>query len=309
MNINSNSLTLSVGMPVRNGERYIRTAIDSLLRQAMDDFELIISDNASDDATADICEYYAARDSRVLYSRLRDNHGAAYNYNRTFSLARGRYFKWAAHDDECCQGFFSRCLDLLEAEGDSIVLAYPRVQLIDEDGNPLSVCHSVFEKLDDRPHRRFGYILRQLSLASPVFGVMRASAMRETRLIQSFIGSDFVFLAEMAMLGSIREVPEILFRQRIHAGMSTRANRGNDLRIWYEPRTASLRGVLPPQAALGFHYWSAIWRLPLKFTEKLLCTWSVLPAWFVPYFRNVAGRLKTTLLRRMKSLTRQFLSL
>jgi len=67
-------------MPVYNGEKYIREALDSLLAQTFTDFELIISDNASTDGTQVICEEYAARDPRIRYVRQRENRGAVANF-------------------------------------------------------------------------------------------------------------------------------------------------------------------------------------------------------------------------------------
>lgn len=300
MRSHDREVTLSIGMPVRNGERFLEGALRSLLNRDFEDFELIISDNASDDGTPDICQAYAKTDRRIQYSRLATNRGAAYNYNRTFALARGRYFKWAAHDDECRPGFFSLCLEVLESAGDSVVLVYPRVELIDARGKTMGVAQTVFEKRDNRPHRRLGWLLRQFQLASPVFGVMRAGAMRKTRLIRAFIGSDFVFLAEMSLLGEIREVPELLFRQRIYAGMSTKANRGRALRAWYDPALATSSSLLPYQAELGFRYWGAIWRMPLPLRERLLCAWAVVPCWFVPYLHNVAGKYKRIIISWIK---------
>ena len=58
----SASPSLTVGLPVYNGEKYLAEAIDALLGQSYTDFELIISDNASTDGTADICRHYEAQD-------------------------------------------------------------------------------------------------------------------------------------------------------------------------------------------------------------------------------------------------------
>src|SRR5438128_542667 len=73
---------VSIGLPVYNGERYLRLALDSLLSQTFTDFELIISDNASTDGTTEICRAYAARDARIRYSRLEHNIGGSPNFNR-----------------------------------------------------------------------------------------------------------------------------------------------------------------------------------------------------------------------------------
>jgi glycosyltransferase involved in cell wall biosynthesis len=90
---------VSIGLPVYNGEKYVREAIDSLLAQSLTDFELLISDNASTDDTRRICEAYARRDSRVRYLRQPENIGAGRNFEFVLDNARGKFFMWAAHDD------------------------------------------------------------------------------------------------------------------------------------------------------------------------------------------------------------------
>ena len=71
-----NKPTVSIGLPVYNGEKYLATALDSIVRQDFEDFELIISDNASQDTTAAICKQFSESDSRVKYSRVEVNRGA-----------------------------------------------------------------------------------------------------------------------------------------------------------------------------------------------------------------------------------------
>ena len=74
---------VSVGLPVYNGEDYVAEAIESILAQTYQNFELLINDNASTDRTEAICRAYAAADERVMYARNQTNLGAAANYNAT----------------------------------------------------------------------------------------------------------------------------------------------------------------------------------------------------------------------------------
>ena len=90
---------LSIGLPVYNGEDFLAESLDSLLGQTYEDFELIISDNASTDGTADICRRYEKQDSRIRYIRQPRNLGCAPNHNVLVQYARGELFKWASHDD------------------------------------------------------------------------------------------------------------------------------------------------------------------------------------------------------------------
>ncbi|TIR43005.1 MAG: glycosyltransferase family 2 protein, partial [Mesorhizobium sp.] len=129
----SKSPRVSLGMPVYNGENFVFEAIQSILKQDFDDFELVITDNASTDRTADICLEFARRDKRVRYVRNARNLGAGANFNRAFELSSGAYFKWCAHDDVLGSGFLMDCVRALD--GDSRhVIAYPRLLGIDETG-------------------------------------------------------------------------------------------------------------------------------------------------------------------------------
>src|SRR3990172_6471697 len=122
-------------MPVYNAERYLEEALDSLVSQSFEDFELIISDNASTDRTGEICWRYAAKDERIRYVRNRANFGILYNFGQTFRLSSGEFFKWAAADDVCGRDYFLRAVEALDADP-SLILAWGRTQGIDEHGEP-----------------------------------------------------------------------------------------------------------------------------------------------------------------------------
>lgn len=121
---------LSIGLPVYNGERYLSKSLTALLGQRYDDFELIISDNASTDGTEDICRDYLARDRRVKYVRQPRNIGLAPNHNFVFQQARGDLFKWASYDDLYGRDLLLRCVEALD-EHPHVVLSHAHQALID----------------------------------------------------------------------------------------------------------------------------------------------------------------------------------
>src|SRR6266568_601549 len=86
---------VSVILPVYNGENYLRFAVESVLNQTFQDFELIIVDDGSVDATAAIVREYA---SRVRYVR-QDNTGVAGAFNHGLRVSTGQYISWLSHDD------------------------------------------------------------------------------------------------------------------------------------------------------------------------------------------------------------------
>jgi len=228
---------VSIGLPVRNGENFIRVALESLLSQTFDDLEVIIGDNASEDATEAICREFAAKDRRVRYERHAVDRGAPYNYNFVFGKATGRYFKWAAHDDACAPGFLERCVEALE-KAPAAVLAYTRAVHVDAAGKPLYPSASSLH-LTGSPEDRFGAALRSQNWTWPVFGLMRRDVLARTRLHDDYPGADHVLLAELSLHGEFHEIPEELFFAREHTGRSVTAlPRLRERVAWHNPARA-----------------------------------------------------------------------
>ena len=105
---------LSIGLPVYNGGRYLAKSLDALLGQSYEQFELIISDNASTDDTAEICRAYEKKDERIRYHRQPSNIGSSPNHNFVFEMARGELFKWASYDDLYASDLLTRCVEALD---------------------------------------------------------------------------------------------------------------------------------------------------------------------------------------------------
>lgn len=109
------SKKLTIGMPVYNGESHIRQALDSLLNQTFADFELIISDNASNDSTSMICQEYTRKDNRIRYFRQTKNIHAYPNFYFVLQEANSKYFMWAAADDIWEPSFIDKNIGILES--------------------------------------------------------------------------------------------------------------------------------------------------------------------------------------------------
>ena len=215
---------VSIGLPVYNGERYLREALNSVLGQTYRDFELIISDNASTDATAAICADYAAADPRIRYHRQTRNIGATANFNHTFELARGAYFKWAAHDDVLAPTWLEKCVAMLDQTPDA-VLCQSLVELVDEQGVRLEEYDlTAFGTDSTRPSVRFAARLRPHD-CQDIFGVIRADVLRRTELIGYHLGGDRTLLIDLALLGRYVVVPEPLFLNREHPWRYKRQHR------------------------------------------------------------------------------------
>jgi len=205
-NMSSSRPAVSIGMPVFNGEKYIRDALDSLLAQTFKNFELIISDNASTDRTEQICREYTARDARIRYVRQPENIGACGNFHFVLNEAVGEYFMWAACDDYWKPDFITHALTAMNDE--SIGFAFPTTIV-------KSIRLGVFKKVPktlfkgfedaDRSRRILGFAnLHQYSYkCNLVYSLFRTRILKDTSAIQD-ISDEFIL--SMLVLGETRGV-------------------------------------------------------------------------------------------------------
>ena len=261
--------TVSIGMPVYNGERYIREALDSLLGQTFTDFELIISDNASTDSTGEICRDYATRDSRIRYSCNEQNLGLVANYNRVFKQAKGRYFKWASANDVCEPAMLERCVEVLERDPE-VVLCYARTILFDEQSESAVEYEDNLNLMSDSPAERVRGLVGSLRLNNAMNGLIRMEALRQTQVIAPFLASDVNLLLELALLGKFHEVPEFLFRRRVHPQEDSRSGDVQHLLKIYDPATKQRREFTFWR--LNWEHLKSVWRSPTGFGDKLKLT-------------------------------------
>lgn len=201
---------VTIGMPIYNAERYLRRALDALLGQDFDDFELLISDNGSTDSTEFICLEYAAKDCRIRYVRHAVNRGMQFNFPFVLEQARGEFFMWAAHDDVYAPTFISKCLTRLRQSPDAVACC-SEVVFLDEEGSirknisyvnfdthGMSVVDRIFELL-----KRFNWYA--------TLSLHRREALLKTLPFQDVFGGDVVILVDLLLLGDIVKVYEPLF--------------------------------------------------------------------------------------------------
>jgi glycosyltransferase involved in cell wall biosynthesis len=241
-------------MPVYNGERYVRSAVESVLSQSFGDFELIISDNASTDGTREICEGLAQEDGRIRYHRNPENLGAARNYNATFEKARAPFFRWANADDLSGSELHERCLRALDQRPDA-VLAYGRTVIIDEEGNRTSEYDDNLDLQQESPYERFVEFFERVGLTNVIYGLMRAEPMQRGPLMGSgrMPAGDLLFMAHLVLQGKFVALPGEMFFRRMHGSSSSR-DRGDDAvqqdfwsagrHVWVKPQWKTHKALL-----------------------------------------------------------------
>lgn len=188
-------------MPVYNGEKYLRGALDSLLSQTFSDFELIISDNASTDNSGSICLEYASKDNRIRYIRQPDNIGAAANFKFVFDATRGEYFMWAACDDVRSSDFIEVNLEFLKSNADYVASTSPNgFEGVEPDKQTM-----VDFKLDGDLFERFTEFFKYCWVSHGIFySLIRTSALRNCPVVgQSFYAADWAINLYLASKGKL----------------------------------------------------------------------------------------------------------
>jgi glycosyltransferase involved in cell wall biosynthesis len=233
---------VTIGLPVYNGAKYIRTSLNSLLGQTFEDFELIICDNDSNDETEKICREYAQRDGRIRYVRNPVNLGGPRNFNRAFELARGEYFKWSTADDFWGKEMLAQAVAVLDAHPD-VVLCYPKTVLCDVSGRAIENYEDGLHLMEDRAEERFIRLFTTIGLSHQHQGLIRASALRGTALLADHLSSDVNLLAELTLYGKFFELPERSFFRRLHPESSSWDRQDHERQLaYYDPlRTIRLR--------------------------------------------------------------------
>lgn len=286
---------VSVGLPVYNGEKYIADSIEALLGQTYEDFELIISDNASTDSTPDICRQYAKNDDRVRLIRQRENLGLSPNHNVVLDEARGEFFKWAAADDLYGRDLLRYCVEALDRYPD-VVLAHAYEGVVDSAGNVSQAMEYPFVTNGSRPSDRFRSILfgssgvlqskdpahpgwirtdsYGLLRACDEYGVIRTSAMRSVAPLGSYHHSDRIVVCELALRGKFHITPEWLYFRRDTEDRTY--NSSTKLRARCEIMDPARKNRLlhPTPRLVGEYllgYVGAVRRAPISASEKRAC--------------------------------------
>lgn len=226
---------LSVGMPVYNGEKYIEKSIISILDQSFGDFELIISDNASNDGTEEICRSYIEKDKRIKYYRNKENIGAARNYNLLVKYSNTDFFRWQNSDDLITKDLHGACYESLIKNSDA-VLCYGKTKVIDANGTFMSNYDDNLNLISDIPSERFIQFLENVGLSNVIYGLMRKKAMLKTTLFGLYNAADVNFMGELCLYGKFIEIPKYMFYRRMHEGASSWDRKNNEIqKAFWDP--------------------------------------------------------------------------
>ncbi len=213
--------TLFIGMPVYNGERFLRIALDALLNQSYTNWKLLIADDNSNDATSLICKEYSAKDSRITYVKNQKNKGLFDNFKFTLeSVSDEKYFMWAAQDDMWEKDFIKVCIDNLERD-EKVGLAATCIAEIDSYNRTVrELTHLTRFSGIPSFSQIARYVLEPeiLGRCNIMYGVWRTTAVKKTwgsYPQRKVWGQDYVFVLAGLSRFSVKIDAQILFKKRL----------------------------------------------------------------------------------------------
>ena len=295
-----------IGLPVYNSERFLPETLDSVAAQDHPNLEIVISDDASSDGTADICHDFARRDARWRVQRHPQRLGWIANYNSLLRHSTGDYFLWVPHDDLYDPAYVGSLVALLEARPDA-VLAYSTTLAIDEVGRVLRRFegNAALGRATTRLQRGLRYLRwTEDEKFIPFRGVVRSAAIRAVGGLERGpwgIYADDLWLYRLALRGDFVHEESPLCRKRIYRGSVSTTNRytlGQRLAYLAAHRELGRRARLTGReravllAAIALRQAGVIvgWLPRLVPTDRL--GWYVSPAELPRRFRKLSRRLR-----------------
>ncbi len=199
-------------MSVYNGERFLRTAIDSVLAQTFRDWELIVIDDASTDSTPDILAEY--RDPRIQVLRNESNRKQAVCSNRGIAAASGRYIARLDADDVSLPNRLAEQVAYLETHPDATLIA-SATHIVDEQGRRVGFQPGGLNDCE----LKFTFASRNPVIHSTV--IFRTEAARQLQGYDEdpryWFTEDYEFLSRLALHGTAHVLPQPLVEYRVHS--------------------------------------------------------------------------------------------
>ena len=199
---------VSIGLIVYNGGKYLRGAIDSFLAQTFNDYEIIISDNASTDDTQIICEEYAALNHKIRYIRQVKNQGPIFNFKFVLEQARGDYFMWASHDDIFAPTYIFECLNVFKNNSDCVSVC-SNFNVIDLISNKITEKNSPISRSSPSIFTRAIISVMDMH-PNMIYGLHKTEIIRKIK-IDTFDWFDIFINIQLSYYGKVLIIPKYLY--------------------------------------------------------------------------------------------------
>ncbi len=238
---------VSVLLSVHNGARYLRPAIDSILGQTWTDFEFLIIDDASTDATPELLDTYT--DERIRILRNAENRGLTASLNRGLLAARAPLLARMDADDVAYPQRLERQLAYFERHPETILLG-AACRNVDGDGRRIRI-----NRLPETDAELRIWQLFRNSFVHPLVMMKTDLARREGFNEQLYAAQDYDLWVRLSAHGPIANLPEPLLDYRVHGGSISATKLQQQLETVTRVHERQLRawGVQPTPEQLHIH--------------------------------------------------------
>jgi glycosyltransferase involved in cell wall biosynthesis len=207
-----------IGVPLYNNAAFLSDAVDSLLAQTYRNFVLLLVDDASHDDSNAIAAAYAAREPRIAHFRHDHRVGMCANWRSCVSLAvesypEASYFAWASDHDLWNRCWLERMVETLDRDPNA-VLAYPFGMYIDERSEIVSDRWFRFDTTASDTRDRVRATFLGMRAGNMVYGLARLAVLARIGGLRDVIMPDRLLMYELALYGTFRQVPEVLWKRR-----------------------------------------------------------------------------------------------
>ena len=228
----SKKAKITIGIPVYNGEKFLKTCVESILKQTQVDFELIISDNASTDSTATICKEYEKNDDRIKCLFQEKNMGGVHNFNTLLENATGDYFLFVAVDNYLSPTYLEKCSNFLDSNPDAVGCISKIAidsRYIDPFKNKKKILKKfglVFRPYDTIPilgkyEDRIKKMLKRWEWEM-FYSLYRTNELKKSALWETWAGFDAAWILNILKYGEIQVIDE----QLLHSYPSGESSKG-----------------------------------------------------------------------------------
>ncbi len=278
MNSEKNLLPVAIGLPVYNEERHLSETLDSILHQTYPNLTIYISDNCSNDGTAEICKRYSQKDERIRYFRNTGNIGSAANFQKVLELAKGDhydYFMFARGDAILSSNLIRECVNALENDNHA-VLAFATTEWINHDGKIITEKPTgYFNTSGFEVSGRVALVI--WSNSNHIYGLTRYRVI--SKLISAgwwqMIGSGLIMLLELTLHGTFVHVHgERWYRRYKYSGETYQKRLDRYRKNTY--RGLKKVDYILPFARLSYYLFLSVIKSDLPVSKKIIIFFIIL---------------------------------
>jgi len=227
---------ISIGLFVYNEEEHIKKRLENILSQTYSNFELIVSDNCSNDSTLKICEEFLNKDKRIKIFKHKKNMGSQWNVNFVLEQSTSEYFIWAQADDILNLNFLEENLKILE-KNKNFVGSISKVERFGPviDAAKIDDSDSFKTRLYKKIRKKFIYFntrsilgvyekrireyLKEPDRNNLLFSLFRTRDLKQCIVSETFAGNDFAIVLNILKFGEINVIDQVMM-YKYSGGMS-----------------------------------------------------------------------------------------